>query len=41
MFIDEAEKENIFDKELPILANVEVKDLINTEEFTIIYSKQD
>ncbi len=30
MFIDEAEKEIIFDKELPILKNVEVKDLSST-----------
>ena len=30
MFLDEAQTENIFDKELPILENVDVKDLIKT-----------
>ena len=41
MFLDEAKTENIFDKEIPILENVEVKDLINTEDCIIIYSKKD
>ncbi len=41
MFIDEVEKENIFDKELPILENVEVKDLETTKDCIIIYSKKD
>ena len=41
MFIDEAETKNIFDSELPILENVEVKDLINTEDCIIIYSKKE
>ena len=41
MFLDDAQTENIFDKELLILENVEVKDLLTTEDCIIIYSKKD
>ncbi len=40
MFLDEAQTENIFDKELPLKENVEVKDLLTTNDCIIIYSKQ-
>ena len=41
MFLDDAKTENTFDKELPTLENVEVKDLSTTEDCIIIYSKKD